>query len=102
MESRSLLSLPNGQYLFAQCAIRDFAIEGISALEICEELATAELGWLAQQYDDDAAVAISAEQGACLLDDIGPLAAGSAIRSITGWYLNYTWGPADEAIPPKR
>lgn len=61
IESRSLLSLTNGQYLFAQCAIRDFAIEGISALEVCEELSTAELGWLAWQYDEDDAVAISAE-----------------------------------------
>jgi hypothetical protein len=101
MKSRSLLLLPTGQYLFADCAIRDFAIEGISALELCEELAIAELGWLAQQYDNGSAVAISAKQGAQLIEEVGPLAADSAIKSVTGWHLHYTWGRGDEEIPPK-
>lgn len=100
IESRSLLSLSTGQYLFAQCAIRDFAIVGISALEVCWELSTAELAWLARQYDDGAAVALSATQGQRVLDDIGPLAAGSALTSVAGWSLHATYGRGDDLDRP--
>ena len=101
IETRILTSLPNGQYLFAQCAIRDFAIEGISALEISEELATAELGWLARQYDDGDAVAIGAVQGQRVLDEIGKGADDSAIRTVSGWHLSYTYGRGNEFDRPR-
>jgi hypothetical protein len=101
VETRILTSLSNGQYLFAQCAIRDFAIEGISALEISEELATAELGWLARQYDDGDAVAISARQGQRLLDEIGERADDSAVRTVSGWHLSYAYGRGDDFDRPR-
>jgi hypothetical protein len=101
VETRMLMSLPNGQYLFAQCAIRDFAIEGISALEISEELATAELGWLAKQYDEGDAVAINAEQGQRVLDEIGKRAGRSEMRTASGWRLSYSYGRGDDFDRPR-
>lgn len=101
VETRVLTLMPNGHYLFAQCAIRDFAIEGISALEISEELATAELGWLARQYDEGHAVAISAEHGQRVLDEIGKPAGDSALRTVSGWHLSYTYGQGDDFERPR-
>lgn len=94
IEARDVLALPNGQFLAAHCAIRDFAIDGISALDIASELSTAELGWLAQQYDDGDAVAINAEQGARLLNDIGAEETDRLLKSSSGWHMRSGWGPA--------
>jgi hypothetical protein len=101
IETRILTALPNGHYLFAQCAIRDFAIEGISALEISEELATAELAWLARKYDDGEPVAISAAQGQRVLDEMGKRADDSVIRTATGWHLSYSYGRGDDFDRPR-
>lgn len=101
IETRVLAQFANGQYLFAQCAIRDFVIEGISALEISEELATAELGWLARRYDDGDAVAISTEQGQRVLDEIGSRADDSTIRTVSGWHLSYAYGRGDDFNRPR-
>ena len=101
IETRILTSLPNGQYLFAQCAIRDFAIVGISALEISEELVTAELGWLARRYDEGDAKAIGAEQGRRVLDEIGKRADDSTMRTVSGWELSYAYGRSNDFEPPR-
>jgi hypothetical protein len=100
IETRLVASLPNGQYLLAQCAIRDFAIQGITALEISEELATAELGWLARKYDDGEAVALSPRQGQRVLDDIGQRAEDGAIRTVSGWHLSYAFGRGNDFDRP--
>lgn len=101
VETRILTSLPNGLYLFAQNAIRDFAIEGISALEISEEIATAELAWLARRYEAGEAVAISGAQGQQVLDEIGERADHSAIRTASGWHLSYSYGRGDDFDRPR-
>jgi len=51
VEARFVLTLPNGQYLMSSCRLRQFAIDGISATGVADELATAELSWLAARYD---------------------------------------------------
>lgn len=94
VEARSLMALANGQFLVANCAIRDFAIEGISALEISQELVTAELGWLAQQYESGDPVALSALQGQQILDDVGPYVDSSKVRTVNGWNFFYAFGQA--------
>lgn len=94
VEARYLVALPNGQFLVANCAIRDFAIEGISALEVSQELVTAELGWLAQQYEDGDPVALSAAQGQQILEDVGPYIDSSKVQTVNGWNFYYAYGPA--------
>lgn len=101
VETRILASLSNGQSLFAQCAVREFAIEGISALEISEELTTAELGWLARRYDEGDPVAISAAQCQRVLDEIGTSAGSSAITTDSGWHLSYSYGRGDDFDRPR-
>lgn len=89
-EARCVLALPNGQFLSSTCAVRQFAIEGISALEVAEELATAELGWLAERYEDDEPVALSHEQGRRLLDQLNP--EPGTLTSRTGWSVHFSAG----------
>jgi hypothetical protein len=69
-EAQCVLELTNGQFLSSNCALQQFTIEGISALEVAEEIAMAELGWLAQRYEAGEPVALSAAQGRLLLDDL--------------------------------
>lgn len=102
VETRILISLPNGLFLLAECAIRHFAIEGISALEMSEELATAELAWLARRYDDGEAVAISGAQRQRVLNEIGTRAGNSAIRTASRWHLSHAYGRGDDFDRPAR
>jgi hypothetical protein len=85
IEARDLLALPNGLYLSAHCSIRQFAIIGISALEIAEELSVAELGWLAKQYAAEEPVAIG-EREACRL-----------LADLQSWHLRAGWGAGPKA-----
>lgn len=94
VETRCLVAMANGQFLAANCTIRDFAIEGISALEISQQLATAELGWLARRYDEGDPVAISAAQGQQILDDVGPYKNSSKVETVNGWNFHYSYGQA--------
>ena len=87
VETQCVLALPNGQFLTSQCRLRHFAINGISAGEVADELATAELAWIADRYDAGEAVALSAEQGAKLLAELGD---GSKFSTASGW--NVHWG----------
>jgi len=80
VEAREVLAMPGGLYLSAHCAVRDFAIDGISALEIAQELATAELGWLAQQYADRQPIAIGKREADRLLADLKT------------WHQSGAWG----------
>lgn len=90
-EARALAALPSGQYLAASCALRQFAITGISALELAEELAMAELGWMASAYDDGKAVALSAEQGTALLAELS-VRNQASMKSAHGWSLHASAG----------
>lgn len=90
VEACCLLALTNGQFLSSTCAVRQFAIEGITAFDIAEELATAELGWQTQRYDNGEAVALHEAQGRRLLEDLQPR--GAALRSRAGWSLNWSAG----------
>ena len=87
-EARDILALPNELYLSAHCAIRNFAIRGISALEIADELSTAELGWLAKQYAAQQPVAIGEREASQLLADL------------EGWHLHAGWGKAGSPVIP--
>lgn len=89
-EARSLLALPNNQFLSSSCEIREFAIEGIAALEIAEELTTAELGWLTERYEEDEPVALSHEQGRRMLDELNP--EPGKYTSTGGWSLHFSAG----------
>ena len=89
-EARGLAWLPNGQFLTSRCAIRDFAIQGIAAAFVAEELATAELGWVMKRYQAEEAVALSNAQGATLLAEFGSDAFGAP----GGWMLRYSAGVA--------
>lgn len=89
-EARCVLALPNGQFLSSTCAIRQFAIEGIAALEVAEELATAELGWLTERYEDDEPVALSQEQGRRMLDELNP--EPGKFTSAAGWSVHFSAG----------
>lgn len=93
-EVRILLALPGDWFLSSCCTIRDFAIEGISALSIAEELARAEMGWLAEQYDAGDAVAINRAQCDRILTEIDPdRSSGFQFDgSSTGWHLHAGWG----------
>jgi hypothetical protein len=92
VETRYLVALANGQFLVANCAIRDFAIEGISALEISQELVIAEIAWLAQQYEDGDPVALSAAQRQQILEDVGPYIDSTKIQTVNGWSFYYSYG----------
>ncbi|MBW8173994.1 DUF2726 domain-containing protein [Ornithinimicrobium sp. Arc0846-15] len=89
-ETRSLLALPNGQFLSSSCEIRQFAIEGISALQLAEELTTAELGWLTECYEKAEPVALSHEQGRRMLDELNP--DPGKHTSTVGWSLHFSAG----------
>lgn len=94
VETCYLVALANGQSLAANCKIRDFAITGISALEISQQLATAELGWLAKRYDEGEPVAISAAQAHQILNDVGPYKDSSKIETMNGWNFAHSYGQA--------
>lgn len=94
VEARSLVALANGQFLVANCAIRDFAIEGISAMEISQELVSAEIGWLAQRYEDGDPVALSATQGRRILEDVGPYKDSGKVETFSGWNFSSSYGQA--------
>lgn len=89
-----MLDLLNGQFISSLVSIRKFAIEGISARAVADELATAELGWLMQRYEAGEPVALSAQQGNALLDRLG-----RDIRrawSPEGWMMRWGSMPSSE------
>lgn len=98
-EARAVAGLPSGQYLSSLCNLRRFAITGISALELAEELAMAELGWMASAYEAGEAVALNAEQGSALLDELS-VKAETGLKSAYGWELHASAGGA--ANPARR
>ncbi len=83
--------MPGDLFLSAHCAIRQFAIEGISALDVATELCIAELGWLARGYANGEAVALSGDQGRRLLDEIGDADTRRAMTSGSGWHSSGGW-----------
>jgi very-short-patch-repair endonuclease len=97
VEARSVLALPNGQYLSSTCTIRQFAIQGISAPSIAEELATAELEWLAQRYDDGEPVALNPQQGRQLLEELTDQGAPTVSFS-GGWSFRAGAGVPDNLL----
>lgn len=90
IEVRNLMALENGHYLAAHCVTRDFAIPGISALEIARELAMAELGKLAEEYEAGSAVALSQEEGKRIRADIGETQGFGPTAN--GWHITYRGG----------
>lgn len=96
VEVRALACLVNGQYLSAQCAVRNFAIEGISALDIASDLTITELAWHARRYNRGEAVALSAEQGAAVQAEIGDPEAHTFNRTATGWHLSSAYHKTPE------
>lgn len=94
IEACCVLDLLNGQFISSLVSIRKFAIEGISARAVADELATAELGWLMQRYEAGEPVALSAQQGNALLDRLG-----RDIRrawSPEGWMMRWGSMPSSE------
>lgn len=90
VEVRNLMALENGHFLAAHCVTRDFIIPGISALEIAQELAMAELGELAEEYETGSPVALSQEEGERIRADIG--AAQGFGPTPNGWHITYSGG----------
>lgn len=86
-EAQCALALANGQFLASSCALRHFAIEGISSLAVADELAMAELGWLIHRYEAGEAVALSPDQGVRLLADLHPS---------NGWNISAGINPPDQ------
>lgn len=82
VEAQQLLAMPNDLYLAAKCRVRDFAIEGISAIDVAEELATVELAWLSDRYAHGEPVAL------------GPKQAHRLEREMDSWHLYSGWGAA--------
>lgn len=80
IETRMILAMLNGLYLSAHCAVRNFAIPGISALDISQELAGAELGWLASEYAKNKPVAIGEREFKELM------------RDLEAWHFCSSWG----------
>ncbi|WP_445187202.1 DUF2726 domain-containing protein [Pseudonocardia sp. Cha107L01] len=80
VESVNVVSLPNSLYLVGRCRMRNFALVGISAHDISQELSTAELGWLAHRYSKGEAVAIGKKDGDMLLG------------GLVNWNLSMAWG----------
>ncbi|BDT88525.1 DUF2726 domain-containing protein [Nocardia cyriacigeorgica] len=70
VETRLLLALPGGLYLSAHCSVRDFVITGISAVDISQELAGAELGWLARKFAMQSPVAIGKREALKILAEV--------------------------------
>lgn len=90
VEVRNLMALENGHFLTARCVTRDFIIPGISALEIALELATAELGELAEDYEAGSPVALSQEEGERIRADIGKSQGFGPTTN--GWHITYSGG----------
>jgi hypothetical protein len=80
IEVVDLIALAEGLFLKSECSIANFAIEGISALEIAQELSTAELGWIARRFDRGEGVALGRAEGDRLVADL---------RS---WHFASGWG----------